>query len=441
MADRHRARRAIARVAAVLLLTAAVAACDQASADASPGTPIAYRYDFAGEPDAPLPFVAAGWDVQVHKRDHHLRPGQLDAMEAEHGPGCEGPHLTHQVSTVAQAVFLCRDHVMTAIHAEDYGLVYLTPDHLVDFSAGEAVVRIDVSTLRGSTRDWWDLWITPWDDQLARPFDLGDVDLQGPPRNALHVRMLSENVLCIDEYRDGNAITPHHLESGCAWWAPYEQWLTPDAARRDTFEIRVSATQVSVGMPEYDRTFHTWTPPSPIPWRHGIVQLGHHSYTPTKDGAGAPHTWHWDELEIDPALPFQMIGAVGGPHTYVRSADGHPCDDACTVAFEHPAPAGAYLRFAAWGTVDLDVGDGWRRVEGNRPRTKQEHAMSYWVPIPTGTQSVRFRFGDAGWWDAGQGAMATGFGIWSREAAETGASGNAALTDATAVPTSRPRAP
>lgn len=414
---RPAARHTLAAAVATLVLTALVAACGEAIA----GTPSTYRYDFAGRPDAPQPFTAAGWDVQVHMRDHNLRPGQLDPMQAEHGPGCEGPHMTHHVSTVEQAVFLCRDHVMTAIHAEDYGLIYLTPEHLVDFSGGEAVIRIDVNTHRGSTRDWWDLWITPWDDQLVRPFDLGNVDLQGPPRNALHVRMLSENALCIDEYRDGVAITPHHLESGCAWWAPYESWLTPDAARRDTFEIRISATQVSVGMPTYDRTFHVWTPPTPIPWRQGIVQLGHHSYTPTKDGAGAPHTWHWDDLEIDPAVPFHMIRAVGGPHAYVRSAADHPCDDDCTVAFDHPAPADAHLRFVAWGTVDIDVGDGLRRVEGNRPRTKHEHAMSYFVPIPEGTQSVRFRFGDSGWWSAGRGAMATGFGIWSRAADEVGA--------------------
>ncbi|MFN2323279.1 MAG: hypothetical protein ABR510_10025 [Trueperaceae bacterium] len=356
MADRH--RRALARTFAVLLAIVAVAACDRAAADASAGAPTAYRYGFDGQPDAPQPFAVAGWDVQVHKRDHPLRPGQLDTMHAEHGPGCEGPHLTHHVATVEQAVFLCRDHVMTAVHAEDYGLVYLTPDHQVDFSGGEAFVRIDVSTLRGSTRDWWDLWITPWDDQLVRPFDLGDVDLQGPPRNALHVRMLSDNVLCIDEYRDGVALTPHHLESGCAWWAPYQGWLTPDAARRDTFEVRVSPTEVTVGMPDHGRTFHTWTTPSPIPWRQGIVQLGHHSYTPTKDGAGAPHTWHWDELEIEPSRPFQMIAAIGGPHAYVRSTADAPCGDGCRVDFEAPAPANAHLRFVAWGTVDLDVGDG-----------------------------------------------------------------------------------
>ncbi|MFN2323280.1 MAG: hypothetical protein ABR510_10030 [Trueperaceae bacterium] len=53
-------------------------------------------------------------------------------------------------------------------------------------------------------------------------------------------------------------------------------------------------------------------------------------------------------------------------------------------------------------------------MEGNRPRTKHEHAMSYLVTIPEGTQSVRIRLGDSGWWSAAQGAMATGFGIWGR---------------------------
>jgi len=35
----------------------------------------AYRY-LDGQPDNPHPFAAAGCNVQVHDRDHHLLPGQ-----------------------------------------------------------------------------------------------------------------------------------------------------------------------------------------------------------------------------------------------------------------------------------------------------------------------------------------------------------------------------
>jgi hypothetical protein len=58
---------------------------------------------------------------------------------------------------------------MTAIAADGYGVIYLTPNQLVDFSVGEATVAFDVSTLRLSHRDWIDLWITPYADILQPP--------------------------------------------------------------------------------------------------------------------------------------------------------------------------------------------------------------------------------------------------------------------------------
>src|SRR4029450_2992231 len=35
-----------------------------------------------------------------------------------------------------------------------------------------------------------------------------------------------------------------------------------------------------------------------------VVQFAHHSYTPEKDGAGVPGTWHWDNLQSTPSTPF-----------------------------------------------------------------------------------------------------------------------------------------
>ena len=38
------------------------------------------------------------------------------------------------------AVFQCRNHVMTAINASGYGVIYLTPNHLVDLSLERSVI-------------------------------------------------------------------------------------------------------------------------------------------------------------------------------------------------------------------------------------------------------------------------------------------------------------
>lgn len=368
----------------------------------------AFAYTFDALPGSPMPFREPHWDVQVHKRDHNVHPGVIDPMEAQHGPGCEGPDVTHHIETVEDVVFLCRDHVMTALNAGDYGLVYLTPDHMVDFSSGEAVVRVDVSTFRSSTRDWWDIWITPWEDQLSRPFDNFDVDLQGPPRNGLKVGIIQENVLCITEYRDGQHVAPGHVENGCVWWEPYEHWLEPDKARRDTFELRITPDEVTIGMPDYGRVFHTWKPVTPIPWTQGIVQFGHHSYTPTKDGSGEPATWHWDNVEINPSVPFDIVHTTGGYHEYLRADWQTECPGDCEVTFVEPAGANAQLRFAAWGPFEVDVGNGWQAAEPRVPTRKPEHASSYVIPVTEGTTSVRFKFAESG-----APIMATGFAIWS----------------------------
>ena len=112
-------------------------------------------------------------------------------MQADHGPGCEAPPGGAQGLTnpLEGAVYTCRNHTMTAINDDEYGVIYLTPDHMVDFSSGEAVIKFDVSTRRTSGRDWIDVWVTPFADNLQLPLDSWLPDLNGPPRQAVHIRM------------------------------------------------------------------------------------------------------------------------------------------------------------------------------------------------------------------------------------------------------------
>lgn len=117
---------------------------------------------FDGQPTSPSPWpeVSAfdNWDVTVHRRSTAL---VVEGINAHHGPNCSSPDNTHYNTTYESSVFQCNDHVMTAINDEGYGAVYLTPNHIVDFSNGEAVIRFDMSTLKTSTRDWISLWIAP----------------------------------------------------------------------------------------------------------------------------------------------------------------------------------------------------------------------------------------------------------------------------------------
>ena len=413
---------------AVTTVVAGDAPADGAPSGAAPGRDVtepsgerALRETFDGEPTSPAPWDPDDWDVTVHSRDRSTWDA-LEPMDAEHGPACEPPTTTHVVTAYDDAVFRCRDHLMTAINAEGYGMIYLTPDRMVDLSAGEAVVSFDVSTFRSSARDWWDVWITPYDDQLQLPLDLGtDVDASGPPRRSIRVGLDPDNALEAELYDDFDRVDvggdrPGQLPS--TWWVGYESFLQPDRARRDTVEIRLSRTHLRVGMPAYG----TWWIDTDLPeldWDRGVVQLGHHSYNPTKDcnvantpkppvETCAPSTWHWDDVRIEPAVPFSITRstprAVEAPE---RPADepaptadvpSGPTEGERPLRFDRPAPEGAMLRFAGIGT-DLEVsfdGGAWepaQRQATDEP-TKEEHFASYWTPVPEGTTSVAVRGSD-----------------------------------------------
>jgi hypothetical protein len=304
-------------------------------------------------------------------------------MQASHGGDCAGPPATHPVDAYDESVFQCRDHVMTAINGEAYGLIYLTPDHMVDFANGEAVVKFDVSTLRSSMRDWWDVWITPYEDNLQLAGEDWYPDLQGPPRRAIHVKMQDYNNgqtgFTIEVFRDFRSVSV----PGDSWLS-YEQFLTPDAARRDTFELRISRTHLRFGMPTYNRWWVD-TNIGALEWTRGVVQIGHHSYNPSKDpkvpGAHAG-TWHWDNVSISPAVPFRVVNAeprVANP----------------SVTLASPAPANAQLRFAGIGSslqASFDNGATWvNATRQQQAMNTGDHFASYWMPIPAGTRNVQFR--------------------------------------------------
>jgi hypothetical protein len=142
------------------------------------------QFDLA--PGAPLP---VGLDVQVHSRDANTwADTAMESMQAQHGTNCAGPPATHEVHTYADAVFTCNNHIMTAISAGGYGMIALTPAQILDCSQG-CTVQWQMSTERSSPRDWPDVWLTPWSDNITLPFsgEVGEVDLQGAPRCGVRI--------------------------------------------------------------------------------------------------------------------------------------------------------------------------------------------------------------------------------------------------------------
>lgn len=361
---------------------------------------------FDGEPSEPLQFNPFDWDITVHSRDPATWES-LDLVNADHDATCSPPPDTHPVTAYEDTVYLCRNHMMTSIRGDSYGAIYLTPPYQVDFSQGTAVISVDLSTLRSSARDWWDIWISPYDDSLQLPLAPdAAADLTGPPANAVRIGLREENQVVAEIYEDFENLQfpewPEQYVSG-DYFTGYEQFLDPDVKRRDTFEIRISSTHLQVGMPQYD----FWWIDTDIPeldWSTGVVQFGHHSYNPTKGCNEAnnpippvdeclPTTWHWDNVVISPAVPF----------TIVRAEQRTAHFDEPTMTFVAPAPEGAHLRFAGIGTnimVRFDDGE-WQPaiVQQTFEATKEEHFSSYWLEVPAGTTQVQFQAQD--WFGGG----------------------------------------
>lgn len=354
--------------------------------------PNAYIETFDGEPDSPQPWQPDGWDLVVHSRDIETWY-ELEAMEAHHGPNCEGPDITHTVTRYEDTIFNCRNHMMTSLFTSGYGVIYFAPNQLIDLS-DRAVISLDVSTYRHSNRDWWDIWITPYDDYVQAPLEHFFPDLMGPPRRSIHIRMPDNpNTFFAEQYDDFQVVSSEGEDE----WISYEYVFTPDKARRDTFIFEYDNGRIRFGMPEYDLWWVDKELAVPLDWDKAVVQIGHHSYNPEKsceyDGTCGPNTWHWDNLVIAPAVPF----------TIIPSTDRYAEKDSETMTFRQPAPAEAEIRFMGIGAdleASFDGGDSWVTAEAVPIMVEDipdELFRFYRIPIPEGVQEAQFRGKDK--WD------------------------------------------
>ena len=272
-----------------------------------------------------------------------------------------------------------------------------------DFSGGGSIT-FDLSTERMSVRDWWDVLITPYEDNLALPLlsNLSQgTDLQGPPRNTIHVGTDNgEGAPVLSTVVDGKEW------SGPSWVSPANAGIADtvnQAATRQTFKLTIGN-----GRMKFERLASAtapalvfWDVAAAVPFTSGIVQFGHHSYNPAKCDGCQAGTWHWDNITLSKSTPFTMIKA---DRRYTQGG---------AVNFGSPAPANAYLRFAGICEVSVDGQPVTRMPTYDRWGVgyKPEHMSSYFVPIAEGTQSVNFTFGADDWYSGP--CVAKDFSIWS----------------------------
>ncbi len=374
-----------------------------------------YLNTFDGAPATPMPYPTVAplgaMDVTLHSRNDDTWTA-LQAMDAAHGTNCGAPPATHPLTgTYSDYVFQCNNHVMTSLYAEGYGVIYLTPPVVADWSAGPATIQWDLSTLRTSARDWVDLWVTPYGEHLQLPLDAFLPDLSGKPQDTVHAEMgnfangTNFSVFC-------NSSFTTDCSPGSAYWETYDQVLIPSAARRDTFQLVLSATHVKLWMPAYNLVWVDGDFTTPLTWTQGVIQFGHHSYNPQKDcdpsSPCQPNTWHWDNVSVSPGLPFTITRATTA---YLDAGTSS------TVTFPTPAEDGAHLQFAAVSNAveySLDGGTTWTTAPTQTAElsvaSTSDKAHGYWVAVPAGTTTVNLR-GHNGWWG---GWYLRDFSLWGQ---------------------------
>jgi hypothetical protein len=377
-----------------------------------------FTFNWDGTLAAPQPWVPGAvndWDL-VATTDF---PGdQGGSMQARFGPDCAPPPATHPIRALADSAFLCRSQLMTAINGggdapKTYGGVYFSPAQLADLGAGASSIDWQVSTQRASTNDWWDVWLTPFDENLVAPVGPGEAPaFNGPPRDAVHVRMDngtcpgsgqpatlgSVNGVPIGSVFDVEVVTrgrPARIDG------PGSQRCLETAVRAGgiaSFRLQVAQSRVrlTVARPGGTPLILADAPVS-LPFQRAVVQFAHHSLDPQKACAGnrtcGPNTYQWSNVSISPAVPFTMLRPTGGSSLHGQTT---------TLTLPRAAPAGARLRFYAFGSIRVGF-DGHQAQPAVSQQGQQAGTgeASYWMPVPEGTTTVTLSGSGANglpWW-------------------------------------------
>lgn len=350
--------------------------------DGTPSTP----QSFHSHPD----YTNNLYSVKVHSRDSNTW-SSLPSMDAQHGSNCSGPPASHNTNQYINAVYICNEHLMTAINSGDgYALIVVTPNKQLDLQNG-GYVEFELSTQRMSTRDWWDVMITPMSEHLDLPLKSSlseDVDLQGSPMNMYQINSdnggptLTAMRNGVPQYYNTGATVPQ-ISSGVVEG-------TNQAAIRQRFRFTVDN-----GFMKFER-LQSNTAPALVFWNievepHfslGIVQFGHHSYNPAKDGAGVAATWHWDEIKVQ--NNDSNSREFGIYHSTPRNIT-------VNGSFSFPsAPSGAYAQFSAICGVRVN-----NITVAPQPSTRTHHPevhSSYRIPVSQGATSLDISFEADDWY-------------------------------------------
>lgn len=405
-----------------------------------------FREVFNGSPPTPLAAVNNydRWYTQPTMQGPTGWTLNPEPMIAQHGTDCgkpgsrpkspwngtDEPAGFHIIRTLDETVYRCKDHIMTASNPPSTGtaagMVVMKPNHMVDLSKGEAVVSIDVSTKSPSSGDWWDIWITPWDDQLIAPSE-HRWHFTGAPKNAIQLTVRDH-----DQNKNwAHQIWKNFVRQGPDRWQEssdaLEFWKFPNIrpivsesdTRRDVYEVRMTKDLVKLYIKSPDdgqlKLVDEFDIPGGFPANEAVVQFLSTNYEPEMNGKFGcaevhcpsitiPATWHWDNAIIKPAIEYKLIRVT--PRLVYG---GMPSNK---LTFDQPAPKNARMLFTGndWDNqpkISFNNGNTW--IIATQVRPPNDHpgenydgkyeTSTYSIPVPEGATSALVN-GRRGW-DAG----------------------------------------
>jgi hypothetical protein len=380
-----------------------------------------YSYSWTASPAAPQPWTPQAvndWDLLATS---DVPSDQGGTMQARFGADCSPPPATHTVKALADSAYQCRGQMMTAINGggdapKTYGGVYFSPAQLADVGQG-TTISWQVSALRSSANDWWDVWLAPFDQNLVAPVASGEAPaFNGAPADAVHIRM--NNGTCPGSGQAATLGTTNGVPIGTVF--DVEVFADHKAARVDgagfqpclesafsrvtadtmgSFQLQVSQGHLkfSVARAGGGAPLVYADTKVALPFSQAVVQFAHHSFDPGQacggNGTCGPNTYRWGSVSINPSVPFTMLRPNG-----VGSVHGQ----AATLRLPQATPAGSRLRFYAIGSIRVGF-DG----HPSQPAVVQQGQQagtgeaSYWMPVPQGTTTVTLSGSGVGgvpWW-------------------------------------------
>lgn len=348
----------------------------------------------------------------------------LTPMTAQHGTDCAPPPASRSINgNLDGTVFQCANHLMTAMNPKSTGtansLTNLQPDHMLDLSSGDGVVKIDVSTKSPTPGSWWEIWFTPKADWLMHPSDHW-LHMVGVPKRAMKV---SINDFSNDKRLQVEGYDNYQMGAGQEVFGDTENWqgtsiagrVSLDDRSRDTYEVEFrDGRYVDIYITDRNTETRDFVRSVVIPQDFlgddVVVQFMDANYEPDLNGKvgcssaadcpqRTPATWHWDNASISPATPYDIVKA----DKYVLNGGyvgGNNLPQSVTLT--EPAPAGAKFVFVGQAVndnfdVSFDGGATWvdpvkKRPANDPPGTGVAGGAfdlnHFEVPIPEGVSEV-----------------------------------------------------